>query len=269
MIATLFRRRRTAVVFLLLCGAPVCAEAQQYVCWPIVHGDTASRLARRLTGSEATVYSATFQIMDPARGLFVPKSQYSRLSTRWRACVARDRVNTEAPVPALSVPPVAPFAAMPVVASVAPAAAVSPETPSFDLGFAMRYAAFVTVILLMITAASGFAAPRPIPPALQRAGEDFVAAFARPLVDPASKAPPIATRMRFVPRKARLDIGIAPCGRRRYPNLSDHKLNVEYDVRRVLRELGAHRVVCDGLHAEGQWVTVSIRLATPKQAGVK
>ena len=266
MIATLQHRRLSAVVFLILCGAPVCAEAQQFACWPIARGDTASGLARRLTGSAATAYSDRFQIKDPVKRRFVPKSRYSRLSTDWQACVAERLVTRDQFVPA----PVSASAAAPMSAAVPPASAASPPpAPSYDVGFAVRFGAGVSLMLLMISMVSSYAAGRPMPPALRRAGEDFVTAFATPLVDPTSPVPPVAARLRFIPRKQRLEIGIAPQGGRRYPNLSDHKKNVEYDINRVIRILGPHRIVCDRLHADGQWVIVSIRLAQPKQAGAK
>jgi hypothetical protein len=112
-------------------------------------------------------------------------------------------------------------------------------------------------------------AARRIPPVMQRAGEEFISAFARPLIDPSSRVPPIAVRMRFVSRAQQLEISIAPGEGRRYPNLVDHKRNVEYDVHRVIALLGTRVVVSDRLRATGKWVVVPIRLANPKQAGAK
>jgi hypothetical protein len=252
MTAMLRNRRLSAVVFLVLCGAPLGAEAQQFVCWPIIRGDTASGLAFRLTGTAASAYSEAFQISDPRRQTFVPKSQYSRLSTDWQACVARELVKSN-------------LLASPLV----PVALPRP-TAHYDLSFAVKFGAGVSLMLLMISAVASYAAGgRPIPPVMQRAGEDFLTAFATPLVDPTSAVPPITGRLRFVRRKQRLEICIAPNAGRRYPNLSDHKKNVVYDVQRVIGIMGAHRIVCDRLHAEGQWVVVSIRLAEPKRIGAK
>ncbi|HET9371684.1 MAG TPA: hypothetical protein VFO19_15590 [Vicinamibacterales bacterium] len=121
-------------------------------------------------------------------------------------------------------------------------------------------------MLVFCVAAGVLLAPRPVPAALRRAGEDFVNAFAQPLVDSSSAAPPIRTRLRFI-RQGQLEISIAPGAGRRYPNLVDHKRNVEYDVRRVMRIVGAHVVVSDRLRASGKWVRVRIRLAHQEQAG--
>lgn len=283
-------RRLLAAVFLVLCSVPLCAEAQQYVCWPIARGDTAFGLARRLTGTTATTYGEAFQIRDPARRKFLPKSQYNRLRSDWQACVARELVTSDqraAPAPAASAAPTAASAAVATTASAALAAAsaavatassavlaaaASARLPVLDernVVFAVTFGAGVSLMLLMISLVSSYAAERPIPPALQRIGQDFLTAFAIPLVDPTSAVPPVAGRLRFIRRTKRLEICIAPNGGRRYPNLSDHRKNVIYDVQRVIRNMGANRIVCDRLHSEGQWVIVSIRLAEPKQAGAK
>jgi hypothetical protein len=254
--AMLRSRRLSAVVFLTLCGAPLCAEAQQFVCWPIVRGDTASGLARRLAGTAAATYTESFQINDPQRHVFVPKSQYSRLSTDWQACVARELVK-DRPAGRLATP-------------LAPAPPPLPAPP-YDFDFAVRFGAGVSLMLLMISLVRGYGSGSsiPPPPALQRVGEEFLTAFGTPLVDPTSAVPPIAGRLRFIRRTKQLEICIAPNGGRRYPNLSDHKTNVVYDVQRVIRNMGAQRIRCDRLHAEGRWVVVSIRVAEPRQAGAK
>jgi hypothetical protein len=124
-------------------------------------------------------------------------------------------------------------------------------------------------MLLIGAAVADSLAPRPIPPVMQRAGEAFLSAFARPLIDSSSRVPPIQARLRFVRRAQQLEISIAPGAGRRYPNLVDHKRNVEYDVNRVMRLLGTHVVVSDGLRAAGKWVVVPIRLADLKEAGAK
>ncbi len=268
MTATLRNRRLPALVFLLLCTTPFGVEAQQFACWPIVRGDTASRLALRLTGNAAAAYSDAFQIKDPMRRMFVPKSRYGRLSTHWQACVAREPVKSH---PLALAPVAAPPAASPAMPPIArgPGIVSSRVITRSDVSFAMTFGAAVWLMLVIISAVAGYATAPPIPPAMQRAAEDFIRVFARPLVDPLSGVAPIAVRLRFVRRVQQLEICIAPCGGRRYPNLSDHKKNVEYDVNRVVRTVGTHHVVIDRLRAEGKWVVVPIRLAELKQAGGK
>src|SRR4029079_11401949 len=89
------RRVLTGILLLVVCAAAPGARAQDFVCWPIVPGDTASSLALRLTGEADRAYSDIFQIRDPSRRMFVPKSQYRRLRTDWQACVARGAVKSQ------------------------------------------------------------------------------------------------------------------------------------------------------------------------------
>jgi hypothetical protein len=279
-------RRLPAVVLLLLCAAPLSAEAQQFVCWPIVQGDTVSRLARRLAGDSAAVYSHAFQIRDPARQMFVPKSQYRRgLSTDWQACVARGLVTVPlayAPVVASAIPAVAPagpsititpaplaITSRPLALTSPPPALASSEGSHDGLVVIATIGSVVSLIVLICAIVADSLARRPMPPVMQRAGEAFVIAFAGPLIDLPSGGPPIQARLRFVRRAQQLEISIAPRDGRRYPNLVDHKRNVEYDVHRVMRALGPHFVVSDRLRAEGKWVVVPIRLADLKQTGAK
>ena len=273
---TLRYRRLAAVAVLLVCGVPARVDAQQFVCGPIARGDTASSLARRLTGTAASAYSHVFQILDPARRMFVPKSQYRRLRTEWQACIATGPLTST------------PSAFAPTVASAAPAILAREPTititPLATTSAPMRLAptdqtlsgvlfgaavGAVVLVMLLLSAAAGLLAPRPIPPPIRRAGERFVAAFAQPLVDAASGVPPIETRLRFVRRKRQLQISIAPGRGRRYPNLADHKRNVEYDVNRVIQVLGNRYVVSDRLRAAGKWVVVTIGPADAKQGGAK
>jgi hypothetical protein len=292
-------RRLATMALVLICAAPPCAEAQQFVCWPIVRGDTPSRLARQLTGNSAAVYSLAFQIRDPERQMFVPKSQYHRgLSTHWQACVATGPVRSlplaYAPLVASAAPAVAPEE--PLITSTPlpdtsppsagtldpPAVAMTSRTltsvPSTfapsdgwqDAFLLIAKAGSAMLVMLLISAAVAKSlVTHPIPPVMQRAGEAFVVAFARPLVDSSSSVPPIHARLRFSRQAQQLEISIAPGVGRRYPNLVDHRRNVEYDVNRVMRVLGTHFVVSDRLRADGKWVVVPIRLAELNQTGAK
>jgi hypothetical protein len=265
------------VIVLMLCAVPAVAAAEQFVCWPITRGDTAASLARRLTGSAAAVHGPTFQIRNPARRMFVPKSQYQRLSTDWQACVAAKPANTTGPAYAAGpsttasaiVPEEPAITSAPLAASSAPPALIQAKTTGADGASAAAIAATCMLILMMSAGVAGVLVERPIPPPMQRAGEAFVTVFARPLRDLSSDAPPIRTRFRFVRRKQQLEISIAPGPGRRYPNLADHRTNVEYDVNRVMRVLGNHLVQSDRLRAAGKWVVVPVRLADAKPTGAK
>jgi len=103
--------------------------------------------------------------------------------------------------------------------------------------------------------------------ALQGFGERFVQEFARPLVR-MRREPAIEARLRVRPHRARVEVLLAPRGGRNYPNLVDHKQNVEYDVERVLRVLKDQRFEHGPLYAQGRWVVVPLHLqVNPKQAG--
>ena len=249
------------VLLLDVCSRTV--EAQQFACWPIVHGDTAFSLALRLTGTSTSLYSDRFQIRDPARRRFVPKSQYQRLSPRWQACVARE-IRARAPLPQPRAPEQQPLVAY----DLTPIPQQPPASPH-DLTLMWQVGAAVSLVLFACAMIVKLVPDRAIPPDLQHAGEQFVASFARPLIDPASATPPIRARLRFVRRAQHLEICIAPNAGRRYPNLSDHKTNVEYDVDRIAQLMRTHVVVREGLRAEGQWIVVPIRRADVNQAGAK
>lgn len=274
---TLSCRRLVAVGVLLVCVVPSRVDAQQFVCRPIARGDTASSLARRLTGNAASAYSHVFQILDPARRMFVPKSQYRRLRTEWQACVAAGPLtgtpSAYAPAAAsaatATVPTEPTVTITPLPTTLAPLRPAPADRMLSGVLFGVAVGAVVLMIVLLSAAAIGWLAPGPIPPPIRRAGERFVTAFAQPLVDVASGSPPIETRLRFLRRKRQLQISIAPGRGRRYPNLSDHKRNVEYDVNRVIRVLGNRYVVSDRLRATGKWVVVTIGPADAKQTGAK
>jgi hypothetical protein len=103
---------------------------------------------------------------------------------------------------------------------------------------------------------------------LQRFGERFVHEFARPLVSVHPSEPVVDARVRVRPHRAQVDVMLAARGGRPYPNLVDHRQNVEYDVQRVLRVLNDERFVPGPLYAQGQWVVVPLYLqVNPNQAG--
>jgi hypothetical protein len=260
--------RFTAVVFLLLCTLPSPVDAQQFVCWPIAAGDTASSLARRLTGNAAAAYGLAFQIRDPVRRMFVPKSHYQRLQSDWQACVAPGPVpNTPvayAPVvelaesaAVLTEPLIAP---PPMAFNSAPLAIAAIDRTVIDVPFVALISSVILFIAL-VSAVAGPLARRPIPPSVQRTGENFVTVFSRPLVDESSNLPPIQSRLRFRRRRQQIEISIAPAPGHRYPNLADHKKNVEYDVDRVLGVLG-NCVLSKPPRAKGKWVVVTIHETT-------
>jgi hypothetical protein len=237
------------VVVLMQTAAAARAGAPDFVCWPIQQGESASAVAKRLTGDPAASDQPSFQILDPRTRNFVAKARYRALDAGWRACVAQGITNG---------------AARSQVATI-------PDRSRYDVGFASRIALAVFMILLSWSALDTYVEKtRPIPEAIRRAGERFIAFFAHPLSQPLSTQPPIRSRLRFVRQHEQLHVLIAPGAGRRYPNLSDHRRNVEYDVNRVLQALDNHLVIDDRLRAEGQWVVIPLRLnSINKEAGGK
>jgi hypothetical protein len=266
--------RLPAVALLLLCALPSRADAQQFVCWPIAAGDTASSLARRLTGNAEGAYSLAFQIRDPARRMFVPKSHYLRLQSAWQACVARGTVpKTQvvyAPVVELAASAMVPGQPIEPTAQAlasAPLTLARPPRTLADVPLPATIAAGLLMLIVLFSTVAGSVTLRPIPPSVRRAGEHFVTVFARPLIDGSSGVPPVQTRLRFVRRKQQLEIFLAPGPGHRYPNLTDHKKNVEYDVDRVIRVLRNY-VLSRPPRAAGKWVVVTIEPRELHEQGV-
>jgi hypothetical protein len=96
----------------------------------------------------------------------------------------------------------------------------------------------------------------------------FVLEFERPLLWSDADRP-IRARVRYNAWRGRLDILLTPGNGRRYPNLADHKKNVEYDVARVMRAMGDPCFVNGRPYAQAGWVVVPLQFKTdPKQSGV-
>jgi hypothetical protein len=91
---------------------------------------------------------------------------------------------------------------------------------------------------------------------LQRFGDVFVSEFERPLRFNDAAVRPVRARLRSVPRDRRLEILLAPGPGRRYPNLDDHRCNVEYDVQRIAGRLRNYSFVLRPLRVEGAWVVI-------------
>ena len=128
-----------------------------------------------------------------------------------------------------------------------------------DLQFAIQVGliAWITLLAWLLTEAYFFGA-QAIPAELRSFGDRFVQAFGRSLMQQRSDAPPIMARLRFVRRSQVLEILIAPNQGRSYPNLTDHRSNLEYDVDRVLALMGRQHRVTGRLYAEGKWVVIPI-----------
>ena len=235
---------------LLFIAASRDVSAQQFACSSVRQGDTAARLALRLTNSADNRHAPWFQIVDPATSRFVPKAAYHVILPGWKVCIARgaviNRSGRQMTVPWVRARP-------------GPA-------PLFDrpAATALVYASMVTVAILVSLAAlppakKYFDARSAMLDSMSRFAAAFVREFARPLPRQRGGDQPIKARVKCVPYRARLDILLAPNAGHSYPNLSDHKKNLEYDIERVLRLLPHQPFVRGEPYSLGDWVVIPFR----------
>jgi len=232
------------------------ASGRPFTCYTIRPGDTARSLAQRLTGSPYDLRQPWFQILDPATATFVSKSRYNIIQSGWHVCVATDVLKSRS-TPAY-------FAAESPAPVALPQTHTSQNVP-IDLSFLLWAAPLVAVVSGLVTArAWKYMGQRRVLLDIMRAfAERFVAEFERPLFRSAASSP-VRSRLRFAPARHRLEILLAPADGRTYPNLLDHKRNVEYDVGRVLRLLRDEPFINGPLYAEGPWVVIPCRVATDR-----
>jgi len=231
---------------------PLSAVTPRFRCFPIRPGDTAAEIARRLTGDDVNRQASWFQIFDAQRRL-VSKRRYDDIHAGWHACIAEAWRSA----PLARERPVVEAAKATVGVEDAPARA--PEIPpsvvedpvlwwlvSFGLGAA-------SVALFAIEAGRKRAVRVRV---MRRFGGDFVREFAHPWAHYRGAGPAPRTQLRIMPGRARVEILLAPSQGRTYPNLSDHRCNVEYDVARVTAALGQESFASGPPYAEGEWVVV-------------
>ena len=276
--------------------ARVRAEDESLACHTIRRSESATQVARRITGDSRNAYQAWFQIRNPS-SRFVPKSQYDRIRAGFRACVPKSALHVVAakaiPVrgpeaPDASESPESPRAlaasAALAVPAALPAAAALADTGDRSRPLAphlVRTIGSVDLIIVWLGAAlavpwfgwrlvDDYLARRKTAAIVMRHFADrFIAEFERPLVRYDVAQRPVRSRLRFKARPGRFDILLAPGDGRRYPNLSDHKKNLEYDVARVLQVLSDESFVSRALYTQAEWIVVPfIFRAGPKQAGV-
>jgi len=243
------------VVALTVC--PSSAFSQTPVCHPIQRGETATQLARRITGDGRNKYQPWFQIMD-ASSRFVPKSQYDRVRAGWRACVVKQTIERS------SAPPVTQLAknADPVIADGSPrplvTGAIQPAMGDVDLTLMWLGAALLLPLFGWRFVDDYLARKKTVLLVMRHYAHRFVREFERPLIQQPAELP-LRARLRLRPARGRVDILLAPGDGRRYPNLSDHRKNLEYDVLRIARLLGDESFVRDPLYMHAEWVVVPFR----------
>jgi hypothetical protein len=284
-------------IVLMVAIDQTAAFADPFVCHTIRRGESVAQAARRLTGDSRNAYQPWFQIRN-ASSRSVPKSQYDRIRGGWRACVIQSAIprpqhanllqasTTPGPAAATDIALPANVAALDAVA--APASLVVPQRvavsddgakpaasairstiESFDFTMVWLGAAMVVpwVGWRVLDDYLGRRKTRSL--VMRYFAERFVAEFQRPLLRYPAEEPPVRSRIRISAWPNRFDIALAPGEGRRYPNLSDHKKNVEYDVARVLALLADRSFVCGTIYTDAGWVVVPFHFrAGPKQTGV-
>jgi hypothetical protein len=274
-------------MIVLLAGAPSAAFSESLDCHPIRRGESAAQVARRITGDSRDAYQSWFQIRN-ASSRFVPKSQYHSIRAGWQACLLKPIVQrASAKVEDVVTPSVLSEALPMASAPVAPAVLVTREPADGSTG--LQSVAFVLLRAIggldfpMVWLGAAMVVPwvgwrfmddylvrkktRTI--VMQHFATRFVQEFERPLrLSEADR--PVRSRVRYSARRGRLDILLAPGRERRYPNLSDHKKNMEYDVARIVRALADRSFVNGPLYTQAGWVVVPFQfLVRPGRKGRK
>lgn len=256
------RKRYPLLVVLALAAGAQHVFAQRLACSTIRPGETATSVAARITGDSRNLQEPWFQIVDPAASRFVAKARYDRVRAGWRACVVNEPVRKS---------PRAAYAGTAVVTRLAAAwDGIVGAIAGVDLLLAW-WGALVVLIAIVLRSIGDYVTDRQtVVGTMTRFAETFVNEFERPLMQQHLPGRPVESRLRVSPYRARLDVLLAPNGGRRYPNLSDHKKNVEYDVTRVLQLLRDQPFVSGPLYAQGRWVVIPFQLkVSPQRAGAK
>jgi len=224
------------------------ASGPQLTCHTIGPGDTAAGLAKRLTGSASNRHRSWFQIVNPATATFIPKSRYDVIRSGWYACVA-DYVSS---------------------ATISPLRqAATPQRHTAIDPTVLRWAAFLFLSAAGVVLAwviREYVAERRSRLARMRGfGNVFISEFERPLIRRSAGEPPVKSRLRLAPARRRLEVLLAPADGRTYPNLFDHRKNVEYDVKRVLWLLRSEPFINGRPYARGPWVVIPFHFETNRQ----
>ncbi len=276
-------------ILMLLSVAPTAAFSESLVCQSIRRGESAPQVARRLTGDSRNAYQTWFQIRN-ASSRFVPKSQYNAIRAGWQACLLKPIVQrTSAKVDdviaseALDASPATTAVVQPavLVTHAADEASQGPRSRARAVAFEiMRAIGGLDFTMVWLGAAmvvpwvgwrildDHLVRKKTRTIVMQHFATRFVQEFERPLVWSDADRP-LRSRVRYSARRGRLDILLAPGKGRRYPNLSDHKKNMEYDVARVVHALADQSFVSGTPYTQAGWVVVPFQFKTlSKTSGV-
>jgi len=236
----------------VLATAPRVADAAlpRFECYPVRAGDSAAKAAQRLTGDHLNRRASWFQIVD-ARGRLVRKADYEEIRPGWRVCLAVERPQPTAMPPFARPDPSPALEPRAAPVSVPRSIPVSPVSAAWWLA-----AVGVVALSAALFAVNTLMKERALAHVMQRFGGEFVREFGRPWLQYRGAGPSPQARLRIMPSRARLEILVSPPPGRSYPNLSDHRSNVEYDVARVTAALKHESFACGQPYIEGKWVVL-------------
>ena len=234
---------------LFFMAAPPDASAQSFVCHTVRRGDTAARLAVRLTNNPANRYEPWFQILDPATSRFVSKAAYDVILPGWRVCIAQELISA----PSRPQNNVAPARVRLTAPSLLDRLAVT-------LTYWWMWAVAIVALVAALAVKRYLDEQRAMRNTMTRFAASFVREFERPLPRRHPADRPVAARLRCAPHRARLDILLAPTRGHTYPNVFDHKSNLDYDIQRVLRIVPHQPFVHGEPYARGEWVVIPFQV---------
>jgi len=268
---------------ILRCALPVvltltmtsAAFGETLACHAIRRGESATQAARRLTGDARNTYQTSFQIMN-ASSRFIPKSQYHRIHTGWRACVIKTDIERVSSAPATPE-----TTATPAALVVVEPTAIANTAPLSESASSEFLHAIGRVDLTLVWLGAAMVVPwfgwrildehlvrrKTASIVMRHFANRFIDEFERPLIRDHQSDRALRSRVRASVRRGRLDILLAPGKGRRYPNLSDHKKNVEYDVARVMHVLGDDSFVSGPLYTHAGWVVVPFQFLVRRSGG--
>lgn len=244
-------KRLRCLALLVVAGVALpagTASAQQWVCYTLFPGETAAAAALRIAGDARQEYYESFQILDPSVSKFVAKSRYGRMRGGWLACTWD--------------------------VSGRPAQLGIARSPAKGVGVHPDPLWYLIVLVLLGSCAvykfaRGWEGRQATVGAMTQFGESVIREFERPLTQSRDPLPVLRSRLRVKPYRKSLDVFLAPAPGRSYPNLRDHRKNVEYDIERVRQVLDDQTFVSDSMRQSGEWVVLSFRAKRhQKQAGV-
>jgi hypothetical protein len=244
-------------------------------CVTIRADETVASVAKRITGDARNMQAAWFQVVNPTTSRWVPKARYDLRFAGWSACIMEQAplnaplLNTAVLTLAAAAP--SPQSGPPVTAAVSGSDFIPLTNARFvRWGPVVVWCSIVLLFSLTYWLVDEYLVARAdTMRAMKRFAERFVEEFERPLIQHHLPDRPIRSRVRFKPGRSRFDVLLAPQAGLRYPNLTDHKRNVMYDVVRIQQALSEHAFVSSRPYAKGRWVVVPFRFRETREAGGK